>query len=207
MTVTNLDENKICNITQSRIGGAQINSITNPQDDREATCANLFYTLLDTLLAEHDWNFALWEKSLTRDMDVEALRGFDRAFRLPGDLIAGPFDVDGDGRSASKGDYAVLGAHLHASYKTVSILYRRRPPVTVWPPFFVSLFIAAYAGQLCIPERDNVKMADMFAEEAFGPPQMQRRGGLMAAAMKIDAQSKPTKTIFKNGDPFTGTRY
>ncbi|HCS22610.1 MAG TPA: hypothetical protein PLW48_03815 [Alphaproteobacteria bacterium] len=207
MTVTNLDENKICNITMSRIGGAQINSITDPQDDREVTCANLFFSLLDTLLAEHDWNWAMWEKTLTRDLDVDALRGFERAFRLPGDLIAGPFDVEGDGQQANKGDYVILGAHVHASYKSVKVLYRRRPPVNIWPPFFVSLFVAAFAGQLCIPERDSVSMADKFTEEAFGPPSLLRRGGLMGMAMKIDAQSKPTKTLFKNGDPFTATRY
>lgn len=207
MTVTSLDEIEVCNIALARIGASPINSIEDPQDDREATCANLFFVTLDSILSEHDWNFARHEKALTLDSDEKPLRTFERAFRLPGDLIAGPFSVYGDDREINIGDFRVFGAHLYASYKTVIVEYRRRPPVTIWPPFFVNLVSNALSAQFSMPERDSTSMASYYDEIAFGPKSMDRRGGLFGTATKLDGQSKPTKSLFKNGDPLTGTRY
>lgn len=206
MPVTDLTDEKICNIALTRVGGLPIYSIQEPQDDREASCSLLYFITLDQILSEHDWNFARHEQDLTYDTDQPRRGGFKRAFRLPADLVAGPFSVSGDGRKINIGDYRCFGAHLYADYTLVTVEYRRRPPCSLWPAYFTNLFSNALSGQFSVPERDNVKMAQYYEEIAFGPASMNRRGGLFSTAAKLDAQARPTKTMFRNGDPLTGAR-
>lgn len=206
MTVTTYDNVSNCNASMIRIGGEQIDSIVEPTTDLEAQCAVLYPLLVDALLGEHDWNWARQEMQLAADLDVTPLKKWDKAFRLPADMIAGPFAVFGDGREIGTHAYEIFGDHLYCDFSVVIVNYRRRKPEANWPPYFTRLVVTAFASQMAIPVRENLVLSEKLDIEAFGLPQEGRRGGLMGRAMTLDAQSKPIKSIFANGDPLTSTR-
>lgn len=205
MTVTAYDENKICSIALSRIGGGTIDSILEPQTDLEATCANLYFLRMESLLS-YEWNWANAEAVLAKDLDVTPLKDYGNAFRLPGDLLSGPYAVEGDGSRINTGNWRIFGAHLYADYRTVIINYRRKPVVQIWPSYFVNLAVTALSSDFSVPVRESVTMKDALYAEAFGTPQENGMGGLFKTARRLDAQSKPTRSIFRNGDQLTATR-
>lgn len=206
MTATTYDEVKICNIALAGIGGGSIESISSPSTDLEADCANAFALVVESLLS-HEWNWAQAEVALARDLDVTPIKDYDYAFRLPSAMLAGPSGVWGNGSPLNDGQWCVKGAHLYCSYTTVKIDFSKKPPVSIWPPYFVNLVVAALRAQLAIPVRESVSMSEKFEVQAFGTPEEGGRGGLFRMARNLDAKSKPVKSLFRNGDPFSATRY
>lgn len=207
MTFSTFDENRLCNIALSGIGGGSINSIIDPVVDLEATCANVYSSLIPFLLS-FNWNWTNTEAELAKNLDITPLREFESAFRLPADLSSGPVAVYIDGvQRAQEGYWKIKGTHLYCNGDVVIIDYVGGADVSTWPPFFRRLAIKALQADLAIPVRDNEQLEDQLRREAYGPPEMEGRGGLMGVALRIDAQSKGTKTMFKNGDPFTSARF
>ncbi|MFO0390188.1 MAG: hypothetical protein ACK502_10810 [Alphaproteobacteria bacterium] len=208
MTVNTYTETDVAQIALSLIGGGDIDSITDPDTDLEATCARIYKPTIETLLS-HEWNWAEAELELAKDLDVTPLKEFTSAFRLPANMLAGPAAVFGDGKEIGDGAWCVKGAHLYCSYTTVMVDYRKKPPVTIWPSYFVNLAAHALAAAYAIPVREGAGRAirDEMHRIAYGPPEMENRGGLFAVAKKLDAKSKPNRSIFANGDPFTRARF
>lgn len=206
MTVSSFDENKICNIALSRIGGGSIDSILAPLTDLEATCANLYTILVQSLLA-HEWNFSDAEAELAKNPDATALKDYTSAFRLPGDLLSGPYAVYGDGSTRNDGAWRIVSDHLYCNYTTVIINYRRKPPVSEWPAPFTNLVIKALEADLAMPVRENASLKAALLQEAFGTPAENGRGGLFGIAKRLDAQSKPIRSMFRNGNPITSARF
>jgi len=206
MTVSSFDENKIANIALSRIAGGSIDSITDPVSDLEATCANIYTILVETLLA-HEWNWAFAEAELAKNPDLTPLKDYTTAFRLPADMLSGPAAVYGDGATRNDGAWRIASDHLYCNYTTVIIDYRRKPPVSEWPSYFVNLVIKAMEADLAMPVRENATLKAALTQEAFGSPAENGRGGLFGVAKRLDAQSKPIKSIFANGNPLTSARF
>jgi hypothetical protein len=206
MTVNSFDETEICQTALSLIGGGEIDSILDPQTDLEATCARIYKPRIETLLS-HEWNWAEKELELALDLDVVPLKDFTKAFRLPSNLLAGPGDVYGDGSQLNDGDWRVMGAHLYCNYTTVIVDYRGKPPVVIWPSYFVNLAAHDLATAFCVPVMDDRALRDDFQLTTYGPAEMEGRGGLFQTAKRMDAKSKPTKSMFANGDPFTRARF
>lgn len=206
MTVNSFDETDICQTALSLIGGGEIDSIADPESDLEATCARIYKPKIETLLS-HEWNWAQAELELAADLDVVPLKNFSRAFRLPGNMLAGPAAVYADGRQINDGDWEIKGAHLYCNYTTVIVDYRKKPPVIIWPSYFVDLATHVLAAAFAIPVREDKSLRDDMHRLAYGPPEMEMRGGMFAVAKKLDAKAKPTKSLFANGDPFTAARF
>lgn len=206
MTITTYDDNKICQIALSGIAGGSIDSILEPETDLEATCANIYFILVETLLSE-EWNWTSGEAELVKDLDVTPLRQFTNAFTLPGNLLSGPSAVFGNGSRLNDGDWCIKDNHLYCNYDTVIIEFRKKTPVNTWPPYFVNLVIKALQADLAMPVRENATLKATLLEEAYGPPIMQGRGGLFGKAKTMDAKSKPMRSLFANGDPLSRTRY
>lgn len=206
MTVNSFDETEICQIALSLIGGGEIDSITDPSTDLEATCARIYKPKIETLLS-HEWNWAEAELELTKDIDVTPLKNFTSAFRLPGNMLAGPAAIYADGSQLNSGDWQVKGAYLYCNYTTVIVDYRKKPPVVIWPSYFVDLATHVLAAAFAIPVREDKSLRDEMHRLAYGSPEFEMRGGMFAVAKKLDAKAKPTKSIFANGDPFTRARF
>ena len=206
MTVTTYSETEICQIGLSLIGGGDIDSITNPVTDLEATCARIYKPRIETLLS-HEWNWSETELELAKDADVTPLKNFTSAFRLPPNMLAGPAAIYADGSELNDGDWTVKGAYLYCNYKTVIVDYRKKPPVAIWPSYFVNLAAHDLAAAFAIPVREDKSLREEMHRIAYGSPEFEGRGGLFATAKKLDAKAKPTRSMFANGDPLTRARF
>lgn len=207
MSLNQYSDLDICQMALDEIAGPTINDIDNPTNDVEATCARLYPLVRGTLLSRHDWNFANPVRQLAVNADETPLGGYTRAFKLPSDLIAGPFAVYADGNlSRPVSDYMNANDHIHADHDIVHVKYRAVPPVTSWPVYFVDLVVMALAARLAKPVADNTALGAEKTQIAFGPPSLDGNGGMFADAKRIDGISEPTKSIFRNGNPLSRTR-
>lgn len=206
MPVIVYDENKICNIALTRLGGLPIESVLDPTTDMEETCANIYHIRAEELLA-HEWNWTNAELELARLPDVTPVKTFRYAFQLPSNMLSGPRAVYGDGSELNSGQWKVVGDKLYCDFQTVAVDYGNKPPPSIWPAYFVNLVTKAVEADLAIPVREDRQLKADLLEEAFGPPIMEGRGGLFKIAKNLDAKNKPTQTLFSNGDPFTAARF
>lgn len=206
MSITIYDENKICSIALTRLGGGTIESVLDPVTDLEVTCANVYSIVAESLLS-HEWSWVNTEFELNRLPDVTPLKDFKYAFQLPSNMLCGPRAVYGNGSQLNDGQWAVKGQQLYCDYTTVVVDYAGKPPVSMWPAYFVNLVAKAVEADLAVPIRENATLKATLLEEAYGPPMMEGRGGLFGIAKRLDAKNKPTKSLFRNGDPFTSARF
>lgn len=208
MTLNTIDEDQICNIASTLISGKKINSISDPKNDQEATFAALYPMSRDTLLAKHPWAFANPDRTLAIDADAPVIAPWKNAFKLPSDLIAGPFAVYGDGSTyqADAFSFENRNDYIYSNFSTLRVSYRARPDVSIWPPYFVYLVATDLASLAAKPIKSDTALAEEMRIRAYGAAQLDGNGGLFQAAKNIDAQSKPMSSLFKNGDPLTGAR-
>lgn len=206
MTVNSYNENKICQIALSRIGGGFIDSVIDPVTDLESTCANIYTIVVESLLS-HEWSFTNGEAELAKNPDFTPINGYKNAFRLPANMLSGPSGVYGNGSNRNDGHWVVADDHIHCDYDTVIIDFRKKPKVSEWPPYFVNLVIKALEADLAMPVRENASLKQALHVEAFGTPQEELRGGLFGVAKKLDAKSKTIKSFFANGNPITSARF
>lgn len=208
MTVTERDEVYVCSLATNMVGGEPIDSIENPDTDVEATCARLYPMVRDTLLSKYEWSFAEDVQALTVDADQAARFGKKYAYKLLASMKSGPDAVYADGRLDDPvQDFVLSGGYIHCDYDIVHVRFRYSPPVSKWPPYFVMLVATDLASLLAKPVADNTALAEEMRVRAYGPLEDRGEGGLYRDAKKTDAKSKPPKSLFRNGDPLTSTRY
>lgn len=210
MTVSGYTDISICNAALDELGVNQINSIVNPETDVEASCARLYPLTIGGLLSRHPWNFAQPLRQLAVDADATPAQksGYEYAYRLPSDLIAGPFAVYADGNVKHPiHDYMNVNGYILASYNRIDVRYRHVPPVERWPIYFIDLAVMALAARLAKPVTGDNELATEKRIIAFGHANSDMNGGLFAEAKRIDAISRPIPSLFQNGDPITATRY
>jgi hypothetical protein len=197
MTQNSYDDLALVNMALTQLGSVAISSL-DEESDLAAICARLYPLTRDAALSLHPYLCTLAERALAIDADAAPAGRFKTAFKLPSDLLAGPFNVLGDGAQVNDGEWLVMGDHLHANYKTVLITYRVRPAINTLPPYLVKQIVAETAAELAIPVTENSQRADVLAGKAE----------MLAAKVKpVNAQSRPMQSLFKNGDPISGTRY
>lgn len=207
MTVSSYTEVSVCNIALALIGETAINTITDPETDVEATCATLYPITRDDLLSKHEWNFANPIRELAVDADAPAVDGWQYAHRLPANMLAGPFAVWGDGSTRPVADYAVINNHVYSNYAVIKVRFREQVLVSEWPHYFVNLVAHALGAALAKPVAENSARAEELRIIAFGSADKEGMGGLFANARRLDAQSRPIKSMFAMGDPLSATRY
>lgn len=64
-----------------------------------------------------------------------------------------------------------------------------------WSGSFTHAFTVALAGELALAMADDKQVSMAKKDEAFGPPSMNYRGGLMGAAIQADARNSPVRTL------------
>lgn len=207
MTVTVYDDLEICNVAVTMIGASPINSIAEPVTDIEAACARLYPLVLGALMT-HNWSFNDAVRQLVVDADHAAQFGFLYAYRLPSDLVSGPDAVYADGDTTRPvSDFANANDYIYADYERIDVRYRSNgSDPAIWPGYFIDLFTAALAARLAQPVRAKTDIQTEMRILAFGPADMDGKGGLWLKAVNADAKSKPMRSLFRNGDPLTMTR-
>lgn len=206
MTINGYSDLSICSNALTMIGADVISSF-DEETDVAATCARLWPLTRDSLLSRYNWNISAAERQLARSAEVVPLREYSYAYRLPSNMLSGPFAVYADGGSVPTTDYAVRGDYLYSNAETVIIVYAGGADPGGWPVYLVELGTVALAARLAKPVMDSVGLRDSLAEEAFGLPGERGMGGLFAQARLLDAQARRNRNILRNGNPLSNTRY
>jgi hypothetical protein len=208
MSVNDYDEVKICTAALTLIGEDPIDTITDPETDVEATCATLLPLVIATLLSKHEWNFANPIRELAVNADEPGKFGYTYAHRLPSDLIAGPFAVYGNNNTRRPTqNYENANDHIYSDFEIIHARYRIKPAITIMPIYFIDLIVTVLGMRLAKPVADNTDLATELRILAFGPAELDGKGGMFADAKNIDAKSQPIRSMFANGDPLSATRY
>lgn len=207
MTSTAFSPLDVCNDALVMVFSTPVNDVTNPKTPKEVTCSRMYDLVISGLLARHDWTFTNVQRQLQNDPDRTPDANYTYAYRLPSDLIAGPFAVFADGElQFPVADFLVQGDYVHADYARVDVVYRAGKSPDIWPEYFRTLATVALAARLAKPIADNTDLQTELRIEAFGDQNGEGTGGLFRDAKRLDSQTKPIKSIFQNGDPLTTAR-
>ena len=209
MTVNGYDDLAVCNLAVSRVGRRPINSVSSPVTDIEFACATLYPVAVDTLLSRHTWKFANPVTELAADADVAPIGGYDYAYKLPSDLVAGPYAVyTAADLTRPISAYIHANDYIHTSETSCLIRYRRRPAVGIWPVYFVDLVSGDLAMRLArTPIINNADLAQALRIEVYGDARLNGEGGALKDARTADAKTQVNQSFFSNGDPLTGLVY
>lgn len=209
MTVSSYDDIAVVNLALSKIAAESISSLDADDEDSDIAglCARIYPAVRDTIISAHPWSFCKAELELSRANGITPIKNWQYAYRLPDDMLAGPFALYGDGSTNPVQSFEQFGDYLYCNYQKVLMDYRRRPPESQWPMFFVNLVATATAAELAIPITDSTSRSQELNLVAYGPPGLDGKGGLFATATRTDSQSKPIRSMFRNGDPLANTRF
>ena len=198
------DEISLVNAALARFGGGVIASF-DEETDLAATCVALYPTLVDAVLSRHDWKHLVKTSKLQRLADAPE-NGFLYAYLPPADAFTAPRRLLERLRPACVlRDYVMEGLAICCDAADVWGAYGRRLSPDQWTPALRLAMIPAIAADLCVAVCDDKDMAAMLRQEAFGPPQMQGRGGLFAQAIDADHAAAPGQPALLAGpSPLSG---
>lgn len=129
----------ICN--EVLIGlGARVIASFNENTDAALACSNVFATVRDDLLAQHDWPCATKRVQLS-PLATAPVFGYSRQFPLPGDCIT-VLGVSVPGRYGEYlQDYRIESGNILCNYDPIGLHYVWRNDVlSSWPAGMISLF-------------------------------------------------------------------
>jgi len=134
----------ICNAALDRIGAPPIAAL-DEDTKRARTMAVVYDLVLDLVLAEAAWPFALKRASLARSADAPAY-GYAYAYQLPTDFISLESMADGPGL-----DYQIEGNQIVTDAESVRLRYVRRvADPNLFPPSFVDLLALRLAAEIAL---------------------------------------------------------
>ncbi|MBL8713239.1 MAG: hypothetical protein JNM12_10085 [Alphaproteobacteria bacterium] len=207
MTVSSDTPLSVCNDARLMVGASPVENVTSPATEQEKITSRMYRLVVEALFARHTWSFVNKQRNIAVDLDKVPDGGFKKAFRLPSDLVAGPFAVYANGDFKNPvSEFLHQGDYVHTDYEKIDVLYRCKPDPSIWPASFRLLAVTALAARLAKPVADNTELQTELRMEAFGDARGEGTGGLFAVAKQVDAQTKPMKSIFAGGDPLTNAR-
>lgn len=186
---------EVCSKALALIGIPAIASF-DEGTDAAAACELVYESVVERLLGDNDWRFAMTKVRLSR-LNETPVNEWKHAYQLPsnrdGNLFAA-FDTDAVGVVPFK-DYEIFGETLLTNADDVYIDYKIRAAEEDWPPYFTSLVIYALAAHLAPSLKDSTSEADMWMRVAFGGPEDSGKGGYFRTAANVDAKASPSQRI------------
>lgn len=189
---------------QVRVGDEPILSETAPGAD---TYVAIYDGVIEDLLSRVQWSFATGMRKLVRLTEPPAAH-WRYAYQLPSDML-GALDAvydRGDRRLPTTG-FEVLQNRLATDAENVWVRYPTSANIALWPGYFVELVTVAVMSQIALSVREDGVLSSRLAEQAYGPPSMMGRGGLLGQAAARDAQSQPSPVIAEGINPLVDVRY
>lgn len=156
----------LCSKALLSIGASSISSFEEGTAESEIA-QNLYPTIRDGLLSSHPWSFATKQVSLGL-LETAPKADFAYSYLLPSDFLRAI--SLGTGRKGRGIEYRISGNTLETNYKNITLTYISRPDESVFPAFFIQLFIYNLASEFCLPLTDNSSKAEYLfkkAEEVF----------------------------------------
>lgn len=156
------------------------------------------------LIASYPWSFAQKQAELSRKGDGD---GWTSRFAMPVDLMGMPdgYYSDQDCRR-SIARFELDDGDVQADADRLWCDYKRLPPVTIWPDYFVELVLQACKVEFALAIREDRPLHDKLHREVYGSEQYMGQGGLWSLTTAIDARSTPTKSASMTGDPIRRVR-
>jgi len=195
----------ICNFALLLIGIDPISSLSESSPAAQA-CARAYPVIRNSVLSEYNWRVAVRKRQISLLADAVPLNEWTRIHAFPTDMLQGPHAVFGDGSAAPTHDWEIYDGRLYSNYESVVIDYSAAPDESAFPPILVDFLGHALAAGLAVPLTGDKDMAAEYRIKAYGAAQLDRNGGLFAAAKRAMAQSQKIKTIQQNGNPLVAAR-
>ena len=166
----------------------------------------IFDSLLSFCFDLHPWTFMRQSVQLARSTTVAGFtvypNGYSSEFTVPQGYRINPARLT---RTADSEDVLLdferEGDKVYSNDATCfgQLLINQHPER--WSGAFAHAFTKALAGDLAMALADDKSVHDTQMGEAFGPPSMNFRGGLMGAAIQADSRNSPVRHL-PNANPF-----
>lgn len=185
------DELSLVNAALALIGQHAIVSF-DEETDLADLCVRLYDTIVDSVLTAHAWQHLQKTQPLQRLAETP-VNGWRFAFQAPADALGPPRKLLADPRQPDSPlrRFALEGVTIYADEPALWGLYVRRLSPDQWTPSLRLALTRALAADLCVPVCEDKDLAAQLRADAFGPPQMQGQGGLLAKALAADAAAAP----------------
>lgn len=171
----------IVNEALVRVGAAPVASLAE-FDAQSLAAETLADNIIETMIADHPWSFALREKPLGEIVVADQDRrwqSFSRVYQLPGDVMR----VVG---LSSGSRYQIAGDQLYTDCQDAGLVYVVKTQPSTWPPYFRQALVYELAASFAISVTDSANRAQLFYREA----EVYKR-----RARSIDAQQVPAKVF------------
>lgn len=144
-----------------RIGVPPIASFSE-QSAQALTAQTIYRNVVDELIADHPWYFALREVTLAKlevDDEDRWYRGYKYVYQLPSDAmrILGLRSLD---------RYELAGDQLYTDDRHGDLVYIRQRGAEAWPPHFRRLAVFELAAAFAMTLTDSANRAQMMQNEA-----------------------------------------
>jgi len=197
-----LTELDIVNAACAQIGADPLQDLSEETVGGQAGSL-IYQSFADLALDLAPWTFASQTRQLNLLTDVVSMMGHAYVFQLPAERIGAParlIDDISDPDSAVT-SYAYEGERVHASCSPLYAVIKIRQIPSLWPGTFKMAVITGLAGYLALSLSHDKKLAADKQEEAFGPPSMGLRGGLMGVALQVDGRAQGARKLPAASNP------
>jgi hypothetical protein len=161
------------------------------------------------LLASHRWVFAAHFAQLTKLAVAPAGCPLQFAFQRPADLAGAihAFRNGPDLRTSIEVAAVQADEYIACDWDPLWIEYTRNVDVATAPSWFTECLKIIFASKVA-PRVGRRAMAADFELEAFGPPEMNRQGGLWLQAVQADSRNAPQRSLaYASGGALTDARF
>jgi len=146
----------LCSRALVKLGATSISSF-NESTTEAQVAAQLYSPVLEGLLAQYPWRFALAQATLNR-LSTPPTADYQYAYQLPNDVIR--ILSAGNGYKSSGLNYKIVQDKLYTNADNVIISYISRPIEESFPSFFVTALIAKLAAEFCLPLTESTTRTD-----------------------------------------------
>jgi hypothetical protein len=184
----------LCNEALRLLGEAAITGFDDGTDMAQS-CATLYDSTIQALLAGYPWRFTMAKVQLAKLAEAP-LNEWRSAHALPPDrlVLRQVFTSNAVGAPPLLA-YEIFEGRLFSNFDELWCDYQRDADPATWPAPFRQLARYALAADLAVPVTASVGMAQAMRQVAFGAPSERGNGGLMAAARLADSQQQPPQAI------------
>ena len=169
------------------IGAGSITSFDNPGAGA-ATAKTLYAPLLEALLTDTYWRFAMKKQSLNR-LSQTPLNEYQFAYQIPTDSLKIQ-------RVYPRIPYAIYRDLIYTNASSLEIDYVFRPDTSSLPSYFVLAFTYKLASEFSLSVTDDSQKNALYEE---------KHRVALAKAFSADAQQYPQTPIVDS--PFTDVRH
>lgn len=141
----------IANLALSEIGARLIASLETENSEEARVCRLHFPQVRDSMLRQHQWNFAIYRADLSKLADAP-LDDWDSAWQMPADSVRIIRIATGNPDIAT-GDFSIEGRNLLTrGIDSVSLVYvSNAAPVPDWDALFVEAMAYLLASKIAGP--------------------------------------------------------